>query len=74
MSIECPAAVVICDSVTMRSKQYAFVTYRDPESAERALADTGMIINGRLVEVRFDSCAVVASRCPFTLVPPSRFL
>jgi RNA recognition motif-containing protein len=40
-------AVVITDRVTGRSKGYGFVTFREPESARRAVADANPIIGGR---------------------------
>jgi hypothetical protein len=38
--------------MSMRSKQFAFVTFEDSESAERALSARGLTIDGRIVEVR----------------------
>ncbi|KAG0469656.1 hypothetical protein HPP92_015745 [Vanilla planifolia] len=40
-------AVVIADKNTGRSKGYGFVTFRDPESAWRSVADPNPLIDGR---------------------------
>ncbi|CAL0305912.1 unnamed protein product [Lupinus luteus] len=40
-------AVVITDKNTGRSKGYGFVTFRDPEAARRACADSAPTIDGR---------------------------
>lgn len=40
-------AVIITDKNTGRSKGYGFVTFRDPESAQRSVADPNPIIDGR---------------------------
>ncbi|XP_021601719.1 probable RNA-binding protein ARP1 isoform X4 [Manihot esculenta] len=40
-------AVVITDKNTGRSKGYGFVTFREPEAAQRACADPAPIIDGR---------------------------
>ncbi|XP_076911198.1 putative RNA-binding protein ARP1, partial [Bidens hawaiensis] len=40
-------AVVITDKQTARSKGYGFVTFRDPEAANRACADPNPVIDGR---------------------------
>lgn len=40
-------AVVINDKHTGRSKGYGFVTFRDPESAEKACVDPNPVIDGR---------------------------
>ncbi|OVA00691.1 RNA recognition motif domain [Macleaya cordata] len=40
-------AVVITDKNTGRSKGYGFVTFRDPEAANRACADPSPVIDGR---------------------------
>lgn len=43
--------MVIHDPVTLRSKQYAFVMYRDSESANRALADRNIVLAGRVADI-----------------------
>ncbi|XP_008790893.2 RNA-binding protein 38 isoform X2 [Phoenix dactylifera] len=40
-------AVVITDKNTGRSKGYGFVTFRDPDSARRSVADPNPVIDGR---------------------------
>ncbi|KAI0499125.1 hypothetical protein KFK09_020026 [Dendrobium nobile] len=40
-------AVIITDKNTGRSKGYGFVTFRDPESARRSVADPNPLIDGR---------------------------
>ncbi|RRT41155.1 hypothetical protein B296_00055520, partial [Ensete ventricosum] len=40
-------AVIISDKITGRSKGYGFVTFRDPESARRSVADPNPVIDGR---------------------------
>ncbi|XP_010535422.1 PREDICTED: RNA-binding protein 24 [Tarenaya hassleriana] len=40
-------AVIITDKNTARSKGYGFVTFRDPDSATRAVADPNPVIDGR---------------------------
>ncbi|KAL2503852.1 RNA-binding protein 24 [Abeliophyllum distichum] len=40
-------AVIITDKNTGKSKGYGFVTFRDPESANRACADPNPVIDGR---------------------------
>ncbi|KAK2977148.1 hypothetical protein RJ640_027761 [Escallonia rubra] len=40
-------AVVITDKHTGRSKGYGFVTFREPEAANRACADPSPVIDGR---------------------------
>ena len=45
------SAAVITDPKTRRSKQFAFVIYRDEESTQRALADQTVSINERVCEV-----------------------
>ncbi|XP_074556374.1 uncharacterized protein LOC141812226 [Curcuma longa] len=40
-------AVIISDKATGRSKGYGFVTFRDPEAAQRAVADQNPVIDGR---------------------------
>ncbi|KAJ1696241.1 hypothetical protein LUZ63_004753 [Rhynchospora breviuscula] len=40
-------SVIITDRATGRSKGYGFVTFRDPESARRAVADPNPFIDGR---------------------------
>ncbi|XP_065880444.1 uncharacterized protein [Euphorbia lathyris] len=40
-------AVIITDKNTGKSKGYGFVTFRDPESARRACADSNPVIDGR---------------------------
>ncbi|XP_018674097.1 uncharacterized protein LOC135649736 isoform X2 [Musa acuminata AAA Group] len=40
-------AVIITDKFTGRSKGYGFVTFREPESARRSVADPNPVIGGR---------------------------
>ncbi|CAN6873690.1 unnamed protein product [Brassica oleracea] len=40
-------AVIITDKITGKSKGYGFVTFREPESATRAVADPNPVIDGR---------------------------
>ena len=59
--------MVILDPIRQRSKQYAFVVYRDSESATRALMDQ-IMINGRICEVynhdRISMLSMFLSCCP----------
>ncbi|XP_010498704.1 PREDICTED: probable RNA-binding protein ARP1 [Camelina sativa] len=40
-------AVIITDKTTGKSKGYGFVTFREPDSATRAVADPNPVIDGR---------------------------
>ncbi|CAH8351797.1 unnamed protein product [Eruca vesicaria subsp. sativa] len=40
-------AVIITDKITGKSKGYGFVTFQEPESATRAVADPNPVIDGR---------------------------
>ncbi|MCO5594574.1 hypothetical protein L7F22_048606 [Adiantum nelumboides] len=51
-------AVVITDKATGRSKGYGFVTFRDPEGARRACADSTPVIDGRRANCNLASLGV----------------
>ncbi|KAE9603479.1 putative RNA recognition motif domain-containing protein [Lupinus albus] len=57
-------AVVITDKNTGRSKGYGFVTFRDPEAASRACADSAPTIDGRRA-----NCNLASLRRPHPPLP-----
>ncbi|CAM8946394.1 unnamed protein product [Rhodiola kirilowii] len=60
-------AVIITDKNTGKSKGYGFVTFGDPESAKRAVADANPTIDGRRA-----NCNIAATGRPRQSPPPGR--
>ncbi|XP_020091316.1 RNA-binding protein 38-like isoform X2 [Ananas comosus] len=58
-------AVVIADRSTGRSKGYGFVTFREPDSASRAVAEPNPMIGSRRA-----NCNIAAQRRPRPAAPP----
>ncbi|EPS64804.1 hypothetical protein M569_09976 [Genlisea aurea] len=58
-------AVVITDKNTGRSKGYGFVTFRDPESAQRACTDPTPVIDGRRANCNLASLGRPRLAVPF---------
>ncbi|KAK9061235.1 hypothetical protein SSX86_018415 [Deinandra increscens subsp. villosa] len=63
-------AVIISDKTTGRSKGYGFVTFKDPESANKACEDPSPVINGRRANCNIASLGA-RRRTSLTVVPPS---
>ncbi|KAL8193219.1 hypothetical protein R6Q57_027123 [Mikania cordata] len=61
-------AVIISDKTTGRSKGYGFVTFKDPESAEKACEDPTPVINGRRANCNLASLGARRQRM-LTVVP-----
>ncbi|KAJ3695821.1 hypothetical protein LUZ60_001198 [Juncus effusus] len=58
-------SVIITDRFTGRSKGYGFVTFRDPESARRSVADPNPFIDGRRA-----NCNIASMGRPKASPPP----
>ncbi|KAE9609476.1 putative RNA recognition motif domain-containing protein [Lupinus albus] len=64
-------AVVITDKNTALSKGYGFVTFRDPEAAERACADPAPIIDGRRANCNLASLGRPRPLLPYGRIRPA---
>ncbi|KAK9072193.1 hypothetical protein SSX86_008625 [Deinandra increscens subsp. villosa] len=62
-------AVIISDKTTGRSKGYGFVTFKDPESANKAYEDPSPVINGRRANCNIASLGA-RRRTTLTVAPP----